>query len=155
MALNQIRNWLIAYDIADPRRLQRVHRFLCRHAVPVQYSVFVSRCSAAKLGSIRASLAKLVKNREDDVRFYPVPEPAQLFVYGKKALPEGLLLLEGVASLTLAPTHAPSPRRPLASEQTLHQLRNERARAAQNLAAPIANNCECSTFGGQPFERMP
>jgi CRISPR-associated protein Cas2 len=90
MALNQIRNWLIAYDIANQRRLQRVHRFLCRHAVPVQYSVFVTRCSAAKLGVIRASLAKLVKNREDDVRFYPVPEPAQVFVYGRKARAQNL-----------------------------------------------------------------
>ena len=109
MPLNQTRSWLIAYDIASPRRLQRIHRKLREHAVPVQYSVFVARCSAAKLGSIRASLAKLVKNREDDVRFYPVPEPAQLFVYGRKALPEGLLLLEGVASLALADPRAEAP----------------------------------------------
>jgi CRISPR-associated protein Cas2 len=104
MALNQIRNWLIAYDIANPRRLRRVHRLLCAHAVPVQYSVFVTRCSPAKLGVIRASLAELIKKREDDVRFYPVPEPAHLAVYGRRALPEGLRLLERSACLTtLAP----------------------------------------------------
>ena len=106
MALNQTRNWLVAYDIANPRRLRRVHRFLCKHAVPVQYSVFVARCSPAKVGVIRASLAELVKKGEDDVRFYPVPEPAQLFVYGRKALPEGLLLLEGAACL--APSLVPA-----------------------------------------------
>ena len=108
MALTQVRSWLVAYDIADPRRLQRVHRALCEHAVPVQYSVFAARCSAAKLGSIRASLATLIRNREDDVRFYPVPEPAQLVVYGRRALPEGLRLLEGAASLPLAPSVAPA-----------------------------------------------
>jgi CRISPR-associated protein Cas2 len=112
MALKQVRNWLIAYDIASPRRLRRVHRFLCRHAIPVQYSVFVARCSPAKLGVIRSALAELVKRREDDVRFYPVPEPAQLFVYGRKALPEGLLLLDGAASLPLAPPQAPLPHVP-------------------------------------------
>lgn len=106
MVLNQIRNWLIAYDIADQRRLQRVHRALCRQAVPVQYSVFVARCSAARLGAIRASVARLIAKLDDDVRFYPVPEPAHLFVYGQRALPEGLRLLDGTAALPLAPTLA-------------------------------------------------
>jgi CRISPR-associated protein Cas2 len=101
MSLSQIRNWLIAYDVANPRRLQQVHRKLCHHAVPVQYSVFAARCSAAKLGEVRAQLAKLVDRREDDVRFYPIPEPAELSVYGRKALPMGLRLIEGGASLPL------------------------------------------------------
>jgi CRISPR-associated protein Cas2 len=117
MALNQARKWLIAYDIASPRRLKRVHRFLRRHAIPVQYSVFVARCSPAKLGVIRSGLAGLVKPREDDVRFYPIPEPAQLFVYGRKALPEGLLLLEGKASLPLGATERAVPRAPRSSGQ--------------------------------------
>jgi CRISPR-associated protein Cas2 len=103
MALNQTRNWLIAYDVADPLRLRRVHRCLRKHAVPVQYSVFAARCSPAKVGVIRASVAKLIEPREDDVRFYPVPEPAHLAVYGRKALPEGLRVLEGATSVTLAP----------------------------------------------------
>jgi CRISPR-associated protein Cas2 len=101
MALNQIRSWLIAYDIANPRRLQRVHALLRDEAVPVQYSVFAARCSAAKLGAIRMAVANLIARREDDVRFYPVPEPASLFVYGRKALPEGLQLLDGGASVPL------------------------------------------------------
>jgi CRISPR-associated protein Cas2 len=103
MALNQIRSWLIAYDIANPRRLHRVHRLLREHAVPVQYSVFAARCSAAKLGAIRMAVADMIARREDDVRFYPIPEPASLFVYGRKALPEGLQLLAGGAPVPLAP----------------------------------------------------
>jgi CRISPR-associated protein Cas2 len=84
MALNETRTWLMAYDIARPRRLVRVHRLLRAQAVPVQYSVFAARCSPAKLGVIRSSIAALIAKREDDVRCYPVPEPAQLFVYGRK-----------------------------------------------------------------------
>ena len=114
MALNQIRNWLIAYDIADPRRLQRVHRFLCRHAVPVQYSVFVARCSAAKLGSIRASLAKLVKNREDDVRFTPCLSLPSFSCMGERRCRRVCFSSKGWRPWR-SPTHA--PRRPLASEQ--------------------------------------
>ena len=103
MALNAARNWLIAYDIADPRRLRRVHRKLREHATPVQYSVFATRCSPAKIGLIRAELAQLIAKREDDVRMYPVPEPAHLVVFGRKALPEGLRVIAGASALSLAP----------------------------------------------------
>jgi CRISPR-associated protein Cas2 len=103
MSLNQARNWLIAYDIANPARLKHVHRKLRDHAVPVQYSVFAARCSAARVGDIRALLARLIDKREDDVRFYPIPAPAQLFVLGRKALPDGLRLLEGDAVLSPHP----------------------------------------------------
>jgi len=103
MALNDPRNWLIAYDIADPRRLQRVHRFLSTQAVPVQYSVFATRATPMKTGLIRAGLAEIIDEREDDVRIYPVPEPAQLVVLGKKALPEGLTVIDGRSALALAP----------------------------------------------------
>lgn len=110
MALNETRNWLIAYDIADPRRLRRVHRFLSHHAVPVQYSVFATRASTMKLGEIRSGLAQIIDAREDDVRIYPIPEPAHLAVYGKKALPEGLRVIEGGSSVALGP-FAAAPKR--------------------------------------------
>lgn len=109
MALNEPRNWLIAYDISDPRRLGRVYRFLCAQAVPAQYSVFTTRCAPMKLGIIRAGLAAIVDDRDDDVRIYPVPEPAHLTVYGKKALPDGLRVIEGNSSLALAPFASGQP----------------------------------------------
>ena len=37
MADNQAGLYLIAYDIADPKRLSRVHRALKREGLPVQY----------------------------------------------------------------------------------------------------------------------
>ena len=40
MSQNQQARWLVAYDIAHPRRLGRVFRLLQKHGVPVQYSVF-------------------------------------------------------------------------------------------------------------------
>ncbi|MBI3935968.1 MAG: CRISPR-associated endonuclease Cas2 [Betaproteobacteria bacterium] len=103
MALNQPRNWLIAYDIADPRRLRRVHRFLSARAVPVQYSVFATRSAPMKAGLIRTGLGEIIDETEDDVRIYPVPEPADLTVFGRKALPEGLSVIEGRSALALVP----------------------------------------------------
>ena len=32
---------LIAYDIASPHRLQKAHRYLIQHAIPLQNSVFL------------------------------------------------------------------------------------------------------------------
>ena len=32
---------IIAYDISDPRRLQKAHRYLIQHAIPLQNSIFL------------------------------------------------------------------------------------------------------------------
>ena len=102
MAVNQARTWLIAYDITEPRRLRRVHRFLRKHAVPVQYSVFAAYDTPARIGQLRAALADQIDPRSDDVRIYPLPSEPELSVLGRKAMPEGVLLLEGgrIPSLT-------------------------------------------------------
>jgi CRISPR-associated protein Cas2 len=95
MALNAVKSWLIAYDVADPKRLARVHRYLKSKAVPVQYSVFVTRASAVQIGAIRSALAKLIDLKTDDVRIYQVPDSPELVVLGTRALPDGIQLLEG------------------------------------------------------------
>ena len=53
MAINAPRGWLITYDITDPKRLVRLHRFLVRRATPVQYSVFHFEGSAALMGRLK------------------------------------------------------------------------------------------------------
>ncbi len=82
--------FLICYDIADPRRLVRVHRFLLRHAMPVQYSVFVGRFSRTALRALMAGLAVRINARQDDVRIYRIPERPDLVRLGSAALPEGV-----------------------------------------------------------------
>lgn len=95
MALNEKRVWLIAYDIADPKRLKRIHRYLKRDAMPVQYSLFVARASAARIGAVWAGLAGLIDEKRDDVRIYLVPSTPSVAVLGRRALPEGVDLLGG------------------------------------------------------------
>lgn len=46
--------WLVTYDIADPKRLGRLFRYLKKQGVPVQYSVFLVDASAAKMEIGRA-----------------------------------------------------------------------------------------------------
>jgi CRISPR-associated protein Cas2 len=97
MALNETRTWLIAYDIADPRRLARVHRYLKSLAVPAQYSLWVATETARGVAGIRNRLAELIHPREDDVRIYQLPARTRIVHYGRRALPEGLLLVQAGA----------------------------------------------------------
>ena len=33
--------YLIGYDISDPKRLQRIYRKMAHYATPIQYSIFL------------------------------------------------------------------------------------------------------------------
>jgi CRISPR-associated protein Cas2 len=103
MALNVVRTWLIAYDVRDPLRLQRVHRYLRSEAVPVQYSVFVARCATNHICAIKGEVAARIDPAADDVRIYQIPDRPEIATLGAQGLPEGIRLLEGNASPTTVP----------------------------------------------------
>lgn len=103
MALNDMRTWLVAYDIREPCRLQRVHRYLKRHAIPLQYSVFVTRANAAQLGNIRTGLAGIINGKVDDVRIYHIPDRTEAHTLGRMMLPEGVDVFLGEAGPVLLP----------------------------------------------------
>ena len=87
--------WLIAYDIADPRRLAKVHRLLMSVAMPVQYSVFLGWMNDSQVANLEARLRALVDEDCDDVRLYHLPRKAWMALLGKPWLPEGVYLLQG------------------------------------------------------------
>lgn len=92
MAVNQKKNWLIAYDIADPRRLGRIHRRLLKYALPVQYSLFLYNGSTLDVDKLMDELAKLMEAREDDLRAYPLPTNAEIHMIGQSGLPGNMVL---------------------------------------------------------------
>lgn len=61
------RRYLIAYDIADPRRLQRVIKLMEGYGTRLQYSVFLCDLSRAELVTWRLGLDKLIELGEDSV----------------------------------------------------------------------------------------
>lgn len=95
MSTSRLRTYIIAYDIADPKRLGRVHRYLKAVAFPVQYSVFVARLNAATLDELLDGLEAMIEPEEDDVRAYPLPESADSVTLGRAALPDELTLATG------------------------------------------------------------
>ena len=63
-------DYLFCYDIADAKRLRRVHRYMCRHAAAVQKSVFLLSCSLPLRDACWAGLLDLVDEQADDIRCY-------------------------------------------------------------------------------------
>ena len=86
------RTWLVAYDIADHRRLARVHRCLTKELVAVQYSVFMGELSDRRLATIERRLARLIDPTVDDVRFYLMTKASSIEAIGAARLPEGIML---------------------------------------------------------------
>ena len=91
MSQNESASYLVTYDIADPRRLGRLFRFLKKQGVPVQYSVFLVQSSATNMGSLMVKIAKMIDANADDVRAYRLPENGWQVTLGASILPEGIL----------------------------------------------------------------
>ena len=100
MTLSAVHSWLITYDIADRKRLGRLHRFVKKNAAPVQYSVYATQKSIAGIGRLASEIREYIKPQEDDVRIYQIPDRPLIMTLGKSALPEHVLLLgKGTGSL--------------------------------------------------------
>lgn len=88
MPINDKHAWLICYDIANPKRLRRFHRYVRSLAQPVQYSVFYIEGSRAQLGRLVKDLAGRINLKEDDLRVYPIPASLELYSLGRGQLPQ-------------------------------------------------------------------
>ena len=85
-------SWLIAYDIADAKRLQRSYRLLTRHALPLQNSVFLYQGSQSQIQALYQQLSHILDKKSDDLRIYKLDARSPIYAHGQTALPEGILL---------------------------------------------------------------
>lgn len=74
--------YLLGYDIRQPRRLKRVHRFLKGEAIAAQQSLFLFHGTPASRDELLKELDQLIDPREDDVRLYPIGHPERLWLGG-------------------------------------------------------------------------
>lgn len=63
---------IVAYDIANPRRLQRVARHCEDFGIRVQYSVFECRLPADEFARFWSGLRELIDEEEDRVVAYRI-----------------------------------------------------------------------------------
>lgn len=85
-------DYIICYDIANPRRLGRIHRALKKQALAIQYSVYLFSGTEAQLQRCLAQLQTLMDERHDDIRAYPLPRRGLRLAVGASALPDGIAL---------------------------------------------------------------
>ena len=64
--------WIVAYDIACPKRLYRVARRLASCGTRLQWSVFDCRLAPAGLAALLRDIRALIVPDEDSVRLYPL-----------------------------------------------------------------------------------
>ncbi len=100
MPQNQRLHFLISYDIADPKRLGRVHRRLKQAGLPVQYSVFSVITTRSRVIRLLSRIEGLMDVREDDLRCYTLPARIECTTLGKQLFPEDVFLFDkGVPGL--------------------------------------------------------
>jgi len=64
--------FVVAYDIADPKRLRRVARFMERHALRTQRSVFLFAGTAKELEGLLSGVSRFMRLDEDLVQAWCV-----------------------------------------------------------------------------------
>jgi CRISPR-associated protein Cas2 len=64
--------YLVAYDIADPKRLRKVARACEDFGFRRQYSVFLCRLPAAELVRLKSRLYDVIDLQKDQVLFIPL-----------------------------------------------------------------------------------
>ncbi len=84
--------YLLCYDIAEERRLRKVHRYLKDAGIPLQYSVFLLNMNSVDLILLLADLEKMIHEGKDDVRAYPICSTIDYVALGRQELGNGLLL---------------------------------------------------------------
>lgn len=64
------RRYLVAYDIANPRRLRAVHRIVVAHGDSLQYSVYLCDLTEVELVGLRGKLRDVIHHGEDAVSIF-------------------------------------------------------------------------------------
>jgi CRISPR-associated protein Cas2 len=86
--------WVLAHDIRDKKRLQRVWRYLRQEGVRLQYSVYLLAGSRQQIEGIIERLREIIDERADDVRIYPLTENTRIWGLGTQFNDDGNTLCD-------------------------------------------------------------
>ncbi len=74
--------YLIAYDVRDPKRLQRLHRYLSRRSTALQHSLYLYNEREQNISDLLSEMQQFLRGHEDDLRLYPIHGPGDLWAGG-------------------------------------------------------------------------
>ena len=63
------RNFIVTYDIRDPKRLRKIHKVCKGFGIHLQYSVFECDLTAEEKVMMETQLSKVLNHKEDQVLF--------------------------------------------------------------------------------------
>ena len=67
-------NMIVAYDIADPRRLNKVAKIIKDYGVRVQKSIFEVDVAAGRFKEMKARIDDLIEASKNGVKYFPLCE---------------------------------------------------------------------------------
>lgn len=76
--------FIVAYDIKNKRRLQRLQRLISNELWQLQYSVYYGRMTCQAMDNLIVNIQKIIHKHDDDVRVYEVEPIENAFVIGKR-----------------------------------------------------------------------
>jgi len=85
---------LIAYDIKDPKTLQKLNRYLKDIAFSIQYSVFINKSTLGQIEDVIQDISVIINPRTDDVRIYTLPDNPEITVLGSNNFPSGVNIFD-------------------------------------------------------------
>ena len=74
--------YMFCYDIADPKRLGKVHRIMKKNGMAAQRSLFFVHGTEEKMEGLLKELEQVIHPRKDDIRAYPVEAPDKVWTTG-------------------------------------------------------------------------
>ena len=66
--------FLIAYDIADNKRVAKLGRFLSKFGVRIEYSIFYVKAAKDEMTEIAMKISDIIDTEMDDVRIYEIED---------------------------------------------------------------------------------
>ena len=77
---------MLCYDIADPRRLARVHDVARTFGQSLQYSVYLIVGTKEDIEAMVKQLEAEIEADEDDIRIYPLRRPVEFVIVGRASV---------------------------------------------------------------------
>lgn len=94
MAAAKRNTYLVCYDVADPRRLYKVHKFLLGYRVGGQKSCFECWLTPAELRDVRSGLYERLVLDEDRAHIFQLdPDKDNICLGAANPLPRGPFLI--------------------------------------------------------------
>jgi len=78
--------YLVAYDVASPRRLAKTYRILKNYGMALQKSVFIVHGTESAIEKLLDKLLSVMSAKEDDLRAYPIRKAGDLWTSGVNPL---------------------------------------------------------------------